>query len=325
MKSISLTLLYIAIAWVWVLPAEGQGYAGTLTTPQGQYRLDYMRKQDMAANYDKRSMQGAGVYKDKLYQFYDQGVALLVYDLKTGRLVKEVKGPLYPGAEETHFGSVAFSTERSYTDALGRKVKTRTPLVYVSGHMKPVNKVEAVDDTCNYEFVDVADLDHRCLVKRLKLRNRYDDVIVAWDFAHRRGWVVGYVKTGYATSSYCITEFSMDSVDSEGYLREARPVEFPNDGTLQDCVYHDGRIFFLVGWGTNARRTTQGKIHVYDVSSRRIQASLATHIADDCEGLGLDLKRHRFIITSRCIYGASKGQGSWWNIPFSSRLFPTGE
>ena len=106
----------------------------------------------------------------------------------------------------------------------------------------------------------------------------------------------------------------MNDIDAEGYVNEKDPVEIPNDGTLQDCEYRNGHIYFLVGWGTNAKRSTLGKIHDYDVEKKRINTTLTTNITDECEGLALDEKARRFIITSRCIYGENKGVGSWWDV-----------
>lgn len=274
----------------------------------------WSRQQDMFANYDGLSMQGSDIYEGKLYQFYDKGKALLIYDVATGKLLETRHAFSYPGASDTHFGSIAFSNITSYKNNRGEKVKTTLPLVFATGHMKPKNTVEAVDDKDNYEFVDVVDIENDYLVKRLKFRNRYDDVICAWDFKKKIGWVVGYVKTGYATSDYLITSFKMDDIDKDGYVRESKGVEFPNDGTLQDCVYMNGHIYFLVGWGTNAKRSTLGKIHDFNVKTNKIESTITTDVTDECEGLAFDKTKNRFIVTSRCIYGENKGQGSWWNV-----------
>ena len=289
-------------------------YIGGRIDFRENYDFSWTRKQEMFANYDKASMQGAGIYDGKLYQFYDKGRALLIYNAKSGKLIEKRPAFRYEGAGETHFGSIAFSNQRTYKDRAGKTVVTKTPLVYTTGHMKPKNTVDAVDDAANYEFVDVVDIDNDYLVKRIKFRNRYDDVICAWDFDNNRGWVIGYVKTGYATDTYCITSFTIGDVDGEGYIVERDPVEIPNDGTLQDCEYLNGHIYFLVGWGTNAKRSTLGKIHDYDTRQKTINATLTTDITDECEGLALDAKSKRFIVTSRCIYGENKGKGSWWDV-----------
>ncbi len=289
-------------------------YTGARIDFKNRHHFTWTRKQDMFANYEKLSMQGAALYNGKLYQFYDKGKALLIYDAVTGKLLETKTQFQYKGATETHFGSISFSNEKQYTDSQGKKVTTKTPLVYATGHMKPKNTLEAVDDRDNYEFVDVIDVDHDYLVKRMKFRNRYDDIICAWDFDGGRGWVIGYIKNGYATDTYCITSFDINDMDAEGYVKEKDMVEIPNDGTLQDCVYLNGHIYFLVGWGTNAKRSTLGKIHDYNVANKVINTTLTTNITDECEGLALDEKNNRFIITSRCIYGDNKGKGSWWDV-----------
>jgi hypothetical protein len=318
-RLLSVTGLVMIVSAIYAQPTIIGIQAGTYSGARIDFsnnrnHFTWNRKQEMFANYEKLSMQGAALYEGKLYQFYDKGKGLLIYHSKTGKLLETKKQFQYQGATETHFGSIAFSNQKTYVKLNGEKVTTTIPLVYATGHMKPKNTVEAVDDKDNYEFVDVVDIEHDYLVKRIKFRNRYDDIICAWDFEGNRGWVIGYVKKGYATDTYCITSFNMNDIDAEGYVNEKDPVEIPNDGTLQDCEYRNGHIYFLVGWGTNAKRSTLGKIHDYDVEKKRINTTLTTNITDECEGLALDEKARRFIITSRCIYGENKGVGSWWDV-----------
>lgn len=307
-------LMLFALSVSMFCGLKAQLFQGSVTENGTGRKVSYSYQQPMDANYNKCSMQGAAIFKNVFYQFYDKGAALMTYNLVTGERLGEPRRLAYDGAAETHFGSVAFSNRKSYVDKTGKKVKLNVPLAYVTGHMKPVNKVEAVDDPQNYLFVDVVDVENDKLVERLKFRNRYDDAICAWDFKNKCGWVVGYVKEGYALSPYMITEFKFGNVDPDGYVRETNPVELPNDGTLQDCSFSNGRIYFMVGWGSNAKRSTLGKIHVYNVKEQRIESTVKTQITDECEGFALDKKGNRFIITSRCIYGNHNGQGSWWNV-----------
>src|SRR5574344_2855776 len=165
-------LMLFALSVSMFCGLKAQLFQGSVTENGTGRKVSYSYQQPMDANYNKCSMQGAAIFKNVFYQFYDKGAALMTYNLVTGERLGEPRRLAYDGAAETHFGSVAFSNRKSYVDKTGKKVKLNVPLAYVTGHMKPVNKVEAVDDPQNYLFVDVGDVENDKLGERLKIRDR---------------------------------------------------------------------------------------------------------------------------------------------------------
>ena len=258
------------------------------------------------------SIQGAAYYGGKVYQFWDKGATYRVYDIASGAWGDF--GSALTCASSNHFGSATFAA--SVADGC------TIPYVYVSGHYRLSDaELEAAGGSSlyttvvpsKYEIMDVVDIEHNTLVKRYIFNNRYDDAIFAYDWTNSRFWMVGYeTASGYAQAPYYIQEYKFDSTDARGYTEVGDMVAVPAataDGTLQDCVYSDGHIYILVGWGTGGKTVTiNGEertivsryvgVHDYDVTSKTVIASNFSTDTSEAEGLAYDSVNNNFYITS---------------------------
>ena len=83
-RLLSVTGLVMIVSAIYAQPTIIGIQAGTYSGARIDFsnnrnHFTWNRKQEMFANYEKLSMQGAALYEGKLYQFYDKGKGLASY------------------------------------------------------------------------------------------------------------------------------------------------------------------------------------------------------------------------------------------------------
>lgn len=256
------------------------------------------------------SPQGAAYYDGKIYQFADAGKGHGVYSI-TGN-TWTAGGAISTGyLAACHFGSACFGPEstKNYT-VNGTEHTSAYPLLFVTGHDKTGGSRALL--------VNVIDYQTKTLVASLRFLDTgtQDDMIAAYDFEGGKLYLMGYPGNVVGMAPWVIREYSISSfnnftttattigtyesvpcVDLTSATHTDVAIGGPNasgiqenlvSGTLQDCHFHNGHIYFVVTRGSRYNRTEWVKVHDYEISSQTVVKTVCSAINCEPEGFAFD-------------------------------------
>ena len=259
--------------------------------------------------------QGMAIHRHRLYQFRNGGYCQ-VMDLRTMSQVDAFYIPMSEApayANAMHLGSVCFSNEYSQEPGY-RKEEGGLPFLYVMlGDNTIVDgerygTVAVVDINHNYNMLwnhvgnDSKKIRTCKLIRyfRLKLGGmRLPNFIAAFDFSNGKGWLFGYDEeissgaTAKQTVDFMAREFRFktngngDITENVVYEGEPFMVE-AKCGNLQDCVFHDGKVYLSLGGSASKKNPMDAHVAIYDPASRRIVKKFDMLTQHESEGIDID-------------------------------------
>lgn len=275
------------------------------------------------------TMQGAAYYNGKIYQFVNQDGqdtrTYTVYDIANNSWTTGVT--LNTGVlASCHFGSACFGPESTKTYSVnGTSHTSQYPLLFVTAH-----------DTKNANgniLIHVIDLELGQAVTTLKFphSDKRDDKIAAYDFAGGKIYVFGYpVNVLEGHSPYTVWTYNMasfntfasESVTMSPSLTDETNAHTgiggPNSsgiqenlacGTLQDCHYHNGYIYYATSRGSEYNRTEFAKVHALNVSTWQVEKTMVCNDATEPEGFVFDGTDFYMTCSSKKLWKLSEGTG----------------
>lgn len=280
------------------------------------------------------TIQGAAYYSGNIYQFTNQGGGHGVYNIAQNSW--SAGGAINNGyLAKSHFGSACFGPESTKTYTINGETKTSTyPLLFVTAHDKTSGSRALL--------VNVIDYEQKTLIASIRLKDTgsQDDQIAAYDFAGGKLYLMGYVGNVTGMAPWVIREYSGFSfnnftttsqtvegienvpvVDMTSATFTTTQVGGPNSegiqenlvsGTLQDCQYVNGKIYFVVTRGSRYTRTEWMRVHCYDVATKQVVKTVCSAV--NCEPEG-------FVYDGSSFYVTTGGEGT----EGKSRLFKLSE
>lgn len=255
------------------------------------------------------TLQGAAYYNGKVYQFCDAGKQYGVYDVSSdtwtaGEVMNTTENN--NAFSSCHFGSACFGPESTKTYTVGSTTTTSTyPLLFVTG--KADNNI----------IIYVIDFQLKTCVTKILFpyTGTRDDMIAAYNFDSKKIYIMGYPADVKGKSPYTVWTYSINSFNSFASASITMPslttsettttsgvtvtkgIGGPNAegvqeslacGTLQDCHYCNGYIYYCTSRGSLYNRTEYAKMHALRVSDMTIVNSLPGTNVYEPEGLTSD-------------------------------------